>query len=337
MKNNTKTKEQLLVELSKLNNKITELQKSETEKKHAEEELRKSREYIQSILENSLDLIFTVKPDGSFNYFNKNLEPITGYSAKDISGKPFIEFVVEDERPGVMESWVGEAIKGIPGTYETKITKADGEIADVFYSFSLLKEYKEVLVVMKDITERKQTEEELRKSREYIQSILDNSLDLIFTVKPDGSFNYFNKSLEPITGYSAEDISGKPFIEFVVEDERPGVMESWIGEAIKGIPGTYETKIIKADGAIADVFYSFSLLKEYKEVLVVMKDITERKQAEEELKRHREHLEELVGDRTKELEEKNAELDRAMKMFVGRELTIKNLQERIRSLEKEDK
>jgi exonuclease VII small subunit len=67
------------------------------------------------------------------------------------------------------------------------------------------------------------------------------------------------------------------------------------------------------------------------------KSETEKKQAEEKLKRHREHLEELVGERTKELEEKNAELDRAMKMFVGRELTIKNLQKRISSLEKNDK
>lgn len=62
-------------------------------------------------------------------------------------------------------------------------------------------------------------------------------------------------------------------------------------------------------------------------------DVSELKKAENELKKHREQLEELVKERTKDLETKNKELDNAMKVFVGRELTIRNLQERIRALE----
>jgi PAS domain S-box-containing protein len=58
-----------------------------------------------------------------------------------------------------------------------------------------------------------------------------------------------------------------------------------------------------------------------------------RKQAEEELKKYREYLEEMVKKRTKELEEKNKELDSALKVFVGKKLTIKNLQNRIEELE----
>jgi len=62
-------------------------------------------------------------------------------------------------------------------------------------------------------------------------------------------------------------------------------------------------------------------------------DVSELKKVENELKKHREHLEELVKERTKDLETKNKELDNAMKVFVGRELAIRNLQERIRALE----
>jgi DNA-binding NtrC family response regulator len=64
-----------------------------------------------------------------------------------------------------------------------------------------------------------------------------------------------------------------------------------------------------------------------------LKEREKRKQAEKELKKHRDNLEELVKERTKELEEKNAELDEAMKMFVGRELIIRKLKIRIRALE----
>ena len=62
------------------------------------------------------------------------------------------------------------------------------------------------------------------------------------------------------------------------------------------------------------------------------RDVTERKQAEEELKNHRDHLEKMVGERTKELKNKVRELDNAIKVFVGRELKIKELQERLNAL-----
>jgi hypothetical protein len=62
-------------------------------------------------------------------------------------------------------------------------------------------------------------------------------------------------------------------------------------------------------------------------------DISGRKRAEEEIKKHRDHLEVLVKERTHDLETKNKELDNAMKVFVGREMTIRKLQDRIKALE----
>ncbi len=59
-------------------------------------------------------------------------------------------------------------------------------------------------------------------------------------------------------------------------------------------------------------------------------DITDRKKAEEELRKYQDDLEELVLERTKGLEKKNKELDYMLKVFVGRELKIKDLQEQLR-------
>ena len=64
----------------------------------------------------------------------------------------------------------------------------------------------------------------------------------------------------------------------------------------------------------------------------LQQEITERKRAEEELAKHRERLEEMVKERTRELEDKNKELDSAVKVFVGRESKIKELEEEIRVL-----
>ena len=80
--------------------------------------------------------------------------------------------------------------------------------------------------------------------------------------------------------------------------------------------------------------YSERLVKKLeKKMLDLQREITGRKQAEKELEKHREHLEELVKERTSELEEKNAELERMNDLFVGRELRIKELRDRVEELE----
>ncbi|MBW2646438.1 MAG: hypothetical protein JRE23_09715 [Deltaproteobacteria bacterium] len=61
--------------------------------------------------------------------------------------------------------------------------------------------------------------------------------------------------------------------------------------------------------------------------------MTERKRAEEELNKYRDHLEDLVKERTGELEEKNSELERMNMLFVGREFRIKELKEKVKELE----
>jgi len=65
----------------------------------------------------------------------------------------------------------------------------------------------------------------------------------------------------------------------------------------------------------------------------IFEDITERKLAEKEINKYKEHLEELIKQRTAELEAKNQQLDDSLKVFVGREIQIRNLKSRIEQLE----
>ncbi len=128
----------------------------------------------------------------------------------------------------------------------------------------------------------------------------------------------------------------------VIPDHLIGLVEKELLPALmKG--GTWEGELqyrnIKT-GELTDVHAMTFVVKdpdtgEPQFLAYVSLDITERNKVEEELAKHREHLEELVRERTKELEEKNKKLEHFNKLFVDREFRIKELKDKIKELKEE--
>ncbi len=131
--------------------------------------------------------------------------------------------------------------------------------------------------------------EEIKTRKEYLETILESSHDLIFTVKKDGTFGYANKRLKEIFGYNFEDIKGRHFLEFIPQHLHDFMLKKW-QEIQQGIGGVYETQVIKADGSIADCRVSHSKLEGRDEYVVALRDITEIKKAEEERRKLQEQL-----------------------------------------------
>lgn len=162
--------------------------------------------------------------------------------------------------------------------------------------------------IMSDITAQKHAFEEIHKTKTYLESILNNSIDLIFTVKKDGAFGYINPQLPAITGYTNKEIHGRNFMDFIPENKKAFMMEKW-KELNSGHEGRYETEIIKADGTLLPCLVSHSEVRGFDEFLVILKDITERKRIEMEIRKLNEELERRVADRTAQLEAANKELE----------------------------
>lgn len=152
-----------------------EVRRELTHRMHAEKEIQRTKTYLESILNNSLDLIFTIKKDGTFGYINPQLEKITGYRQEDVLGKIFMEFIPEHRKNFMLEKWK-EINAGISGTYETEIIKRDGTLMHCLVSHSIVEGFDEFLVVMRDITERKRAEETLQQSFENLQKILEGTI-----------------------------------------------------------------------------------------------------------------------------------------------------------------
>ena len=122
--------------------------------------------------------------------------------------------------------------------------------------------------------EKAMLENEAKRSKNYLESILSNSLDLICLVKKDATISYINSRWEHVLDYSPEQIQGKHLFDFIPGQQKAYVMKKW-GEMVStNQAGTYQTQIMKADETPIDFLLSHSYIKEYDEFLIGLKDIS---------------------------------------------------------------
>jgi len=161
------------------------------------------------------------------------------------------------------------------------------------------------LLSMTDVTEPRRVEEALRISESTNRTLMDALADGVF-VAQDFHFVYANRLLLERLGYEREQFTGLPFERVVA----PALLPLW-NERFRGRVGTgvepvrtYEVQFLRKDGSIAEfeLVANRTTYQNQPAVLGVLRDIAERKAAAAELERHRDRLEELVHERTRELE-----------------------------------
>jgi len=155
----------------------------------------------------------------------------------------------------------------------------------------------------KEKLESQSSEEILRQLAEKYELLAENTLDLIFQTTKTGKFTYVSSSCERISAYKPEEMIGKRFTGFVPKKEWPryfGILKATLsGKEID----SFETHVVHKDGHLVPVEFNGKLVKSGKDVFIqgVMKDITERKKAEEALQKAYDGLEKQVKERTAEL------------------------------------
>ncbi len=150
--------------------------------------------------------------------------------------------------------------------------------------------------------------EELKKktvSKEYVDNIIGSMFNSLIVFSPDGTIQSVNRATCSLLGYRAEELVGQP-IDIVLTNEASHSESSWLDKIIKRVSvSSTEKTFIAKDGRKIPVLFSGSVMRyengNIQGIVCVAQDITERKQMDEELKKHREHLEDMVKVRTHEL------------------------------------
>ncbi len=317
-----------------------QLQLELAERRKAEQELREAHKRLLTVL-NSLDAIVYVADMNTYEtlFINKYLEDICG----DVIGKQCWQSLQSGQSGpcGYCTNKYLLAPGGEPaGVYQWEFRNTrDGRWYDNRDRAIQWVDGRYVrLEIATDITRRKETEEALLKSREVVERIFSMTTTCIAYLDRDFNFIRVNKEYAEADGKTPEYFTGKNHFALFPNAENEAIFRNVVqtGEQYRVHAKPFEYRNHPERGV---THWDWSLTPvrdaagEVEALILSLINVTERVMAQEGLARLNDELEERIRGRTRELEEKNRELERLNKIFVNRELRMVELKDRIRELE----
>ncbi len=176
-----------------------------------------------------------------------------------------------------------------------------------------------------EIEERKRAERELKRTKDHLENVIDNSVDAIGIVDCHGRFILWNRRAAEIYGYSFEELTGKT--AFVLYPDA-GELDRMLARLRRdGVVREYEIVMQKKDGNVVPMDISISLLKDdqgnHLGSVCVARDLSERKKAESELKRAKEELDRYSKDLERQVKERTREISSILR-YTPSVVYIKN-------------
>jgi len=276
------------------------LQAENAERKRAEDAVKAERKRFIDVLEKLPAYLVLLTPDYQVSYANRFFRERFG----EDRGRRCFEFLFGRTEPcETCETY--KTLKSM-APLEWEWTGPDGHNYYIFDSpFTDIDGSTLIMEVGIDITERKKAEEKLREASLYSRSLIEASLDPLVTINAEGKITDVNKATEEATGFSREQLIGSDFSDYFTEPEeaRKGYRKVFS----EGFVRDYPLAIRHKSGKITDVLYNATVyrneLGEMQGVFAAARDITERKQVEEALRKAHDELEMRVDERTRELTE----------------------------------
>lgn len=203
-----------------------------TERKRLEEALRQSEERYRTILEEMEDAYFEVDIGGHLTFVNNSVCRDLGYSREELMGKSYKEFTAEEDIESVYRAFNEVFQTGVPNKGASwRTVRKDGTHRFAETSISLIKNEKGEIIgfrgIGRDITERKETEEKLRQSKERYRALFDNSVTGALVVDAETMKVVMgNRAAMKMFEFTSPDEGvGVNILDYVPEEEKKRVFE----------------------------------------------------------------------------------------------------------------
>jgi len=271
-----------------------------TESERTEEALRKSQERWRSVFENSAIGVALTDLEGRFLATNSTYQEMLGYTEGEFQTLSFVDITHEDYREA---NWTmaSELLEGKRDQFqvEKQYRRKDGSLIWVRNNISLVPGTEStprfMMALSEDITERKKAEEALQESEERVRLILDTAAEGIFGCDPDGTCQFSNRAAACLLGYDdASELLGQNMHKLEHHTRKDGspfpIDECPIYLGFHENRGVHIDDDIfwRKDGTSFPVeYWSHPMIRDGKTVgaVVTFFDITERKKAEEALRK----------------------------------------------------
>ena len=250
--------------------------------------LQESEERYRSLVEDQIELVSRIKPDGTFLFANTGYCSYFGINKEALAGTKCRPVAHPDDLPMIDEQLTRLRPENPIVTIENRVYDANGQIRWVQFSnrafFDENGAIQEIQSVGRDITEHKRVEDAVRASERKFRLISENTTDFIFAYDMDLRLIYANPAIEKLTGYSYSELQERNFINWLHPEDAPRMMRM-LEEVLdgKGFSGE-EFRIVSKDGQVKWSLSSWNpMLDEDGRQIGVQgseRDITERKRAE---------------------------------------------------------
>ncbi len=256
----------------------------------AETQLRESEERYRVAIEHSNDGVALFRGPGLI-YGNQRFLDMFGHGSLEEARHTDRFLAVHPDDREMVAEYTARRLRGepAPSPYECKGIAKNGTTMNLEVSVASVVYLGESasLAYIRDITERKEMEEALRESETKLRAIFDGSRDAI-EVSKEGVYFFVNPAYVFLFGYeSADELIGTPILDSIAPVSR-GLIEERMKKLARGetVPPSFEATALKKDGTmfLAEATVSAYVLQGERFTLVILRDITDRRQAEDEVR-----------------------------------------------------
>ncbi|MDD1660975.1 MAG: PAS domain S-box protein [Methanomicrobiales archaeon] len=259
-----------------------------TERKQIEDALRESEEKYRNLVERAHEGIIVVQ-DNIVKLCNRRTAEMWGGECREIVGRPYMDFIDPTELPRLRENYERRMTgKEVPGRYDTRLLRKDRSSfpvdldgGDILFDGRIAD-----LIMFRDITERKRAEEALRESEEKYRALVERANDGIIVLQ-DGVVRFCNRRAAEMWGGSIGEILGRPYLDFIDPADAVRLGANYERRmAGEEVPAQYDVLLVRKDGSrfSAELNAGTFTFEGSTADLVLFRDMTDRKMAEEALR-----------------------------------------------------
>ena len=296
----------------------------ETERRRGEELLRESESMYRTIFETTGTAMIIVEDDMTISLVNEQFEVLSGYSREGVEGRKKWTELRPGPDLGQMMEWHRlrrEKPEAAPRHYETRFLDKKGRPVDIFLTVATIPGTRKSVASLLDITERKRTEQALRRANAYLENVFENSPDAIAILDREGKFIMWNKMAAELYGYTLEELRGKSAFDLWADLEKQRPLLDRLRR--EGSAKRWEIRTRRKDGSIVPVELSVGLLRDAGREIVgsvcLARDLSDLKKALGALRVANEGFEREIFERRRAEETAKRESSRLSAMISGME------------------